>query len=110
MDDPLAIQDDSGITKNETSQADVPSQERIDALKKNLAYLWEECISLTGLPVDTLMAQVFRNASQQGLPAQGAMMDFGGGTGFAPTRPTLSNWLDSYFMRVMPPPNDMPEA
>lgn len=74
---------------------------RIDAFKKNLAYLWEESITITGLPIDTLFAQIFRNAGQQNLIAEGAMIDFGAGASFTPTKPTMDSWIRNYFDRVI---------
>ncbi len=87
-----------------------PPAVRIEALKKNLAYLWEESLILTGLPLDTLLAQVFKNAGQQNLKADGHMINIGGNSGFMPNPEVLAGWLESYFARVMTDATTMPEA
>lgn len=81
----------------------MPPVERLELFKKNLVFMWAESITLTGLPVDTLLTQAFKNASQMALPAQGQMIDFGMGAGFSPDGPSLQNWLDVYFQRMMQP-------
>lgn len=98
---------------NTTQAAPVIPPERLDALKKNLAYIWQESLELTGLPPDVLFSQVFRNASQQGLPANGNMLDFGQGPSFAPDKDTMTIWMNAFFARVTPQlaaPTTMPEA
>lgn len=99
----------AGVANDVPGGPPMISPERIDALKKNLAYLFLEALDVTGLPIDTLLAQVFRNAAQQGLAAEGRMIDFGAGQGFAPTQPILKAWLDSYFDRALANANGMAE-
>lgn len=84
--------------------------QRVHSFEKNLAYLCNESLELFGLPVDVLLAQVFSNASQQGMSAMGKMVNFGQGSMFVPNAEILQQWIGAYFERVLPKGNDMAEA
>lgn len=80
---------------------------RLNAFKKNLEYLSKEAQDITGLPLDVMLGQVYINANQRALPAQGIMHPSGQ---FVPNEQTLHEWIDDYFTRALAPQNDMPEA
>ena len=90
---------------------EAPDVARINAFKKNLAFMWVESLELTGMPIDTLLGQLFGVAAQQGMNAGGKMINFGQGPRFVPTRETLALWADVFFKQAMVSEgHDMPEA
>lgn len=81
-------------------QANIPSPEVIEAFRRNLSQLWEDSIRITGMPVDTLLTQVFKNAAARGLESSGHMVNFGGGPAFVPSDETMNKWLNDFFQRL----------
>lgn len=97
-------------TPNPSPTGAAPVNSRVDAFKRNLPFMWRESLALTGLPIDSLLGQLFASAAASGLSAQGEMLNWGSGPRFVPNHETIATWLDAYFAQAFADNNNMPEA
>lgn len=105
------LTDTSNTPVGEGIDPKMPDPARVEAFKRNMAFMWAESLELCGMPFDSLLGQVFQTAAQQGMAAGGKMINFGAGPRFVPTRETMALWLDTFFgLAMVNDGNDMPEA
>lgn len=98
----------------QTAARPLVPQEKIDAFKKNLIYLWSECLDITQQPLDVVLGTVIAFAAHNAVEASGQMVrGAGGGIAFLPDKETMTRFVNAYFAPAPQPevPGvNMPEA